>query len=60
MFDFVNLFSEALHGKAFKKLTKAQQKAFVSRFEFKVSDHMPLWLRLRLPDVEEGRHVAAP
>ena len=60
VFDFVNLFSEALHGKAFKKLTKAQQKAFVSRFEFKVSDHMPLWLRLRLPDVEEGRHVAAP
>ncbi len=60
VFDFVNLFSEALLGKPFKKLTADQRKAFVSRFEHKVSDHMPLWLRLPLPDVEEGRHVAAP
>jgi len=60
VFDFVNLFSEALHGKAYKKLKKTEQAAFVKRFEFSVSDHMPLWLRLPLPDVEEGRHVTAP
>ncbi len=60
VFDFVNLFSEALHGKAYEKLDKAQKEAFVARFEHKVSDHMPLWLRLPLPDVEVGRHVAAP
>lgn len=60
VFDFVNLFSEALNGKAYEKLTKPQKSAFVARFEHNVSDHMPLWLRLPLPDVEEGRHVAAP
>lgn len=60
VFDFVNLFSEALHGKPFKKLPAAQRKVFVKRFEHKVSDHMPLWLRLPQPDVEEGSHVAAP
>lgn len=60
VFDFVNLFSEALHGKAFEKLTAAQQKTFVGRFEHAVSDHMPLWLRLPLPDVEDGAHVCAP
>ena len=60
VFDFVNLFSEALNGKAFEKLSNADRKDFVSRFEHKISDHMPLWLRLRLPDVKEGRHVTAP
>lgn len=60
VFDFVNLFSEALHGKTFEKLTEARQKAFVGRFEHKVSDHMPLWLRLPLPDVEVGKHVSEP
>ena len=54
VFDFVNLFSEALHGKPFEKLAKAQQQALIERFEHKVSDHMPLWFRIPLPDVEDG------
>lgn len=49
MFNFVELFSQALHGKFASKLTGAQRKTFFSRFEHKVSDHMPLWLRLPLP-----------
>ena len=60
VFDFVNLFSEALHGKAFAKLSAAERKTLVARFEHKVSDHMPLWLRLPLPDVKPGKHVSAP
>ncbi len=54
VFDFVNLFSEALHGKPFEKLSKDQQLALINRFEYKVSDHMPLWFRIPLPDVKEG------
>lgn len=54
VFDFVNLFSEALHGKPFEMLEKSRQLALIERFEHKVSDHMPLWFRIPLPDVEEG------
>ena len=50
MFHFVNLFSNALKNKDYSKLTKSQKKEFVKRFEFEVSDHMPIWLRLPLPD----------
>ncbi len=49
MFNFVNLFSEALLNKPRKDLTKAQAKKLFSKFEHKVSDHLPLWLRLPLP-----------
>ena len=50
VFNFVNLFSSALKGKDFSNLAKNEQRAFIKRFEHKVSDHMPLWLRLPLPD----------
>jgi endonuclease/exonuclease/phosphatase family metal-dependent hydrolase len=49
MFDFVNLFSKALNGKSRSQLTEAEEEKFFSRFEHKVSDHMPIWLRLPLP-----------
>jgi endonuclease/exonuclease/phosphatase family metal-dependent hydrolase len=54
VFDFVNLFSEALLDKPFEKLSEQQQRALIKRFEHKVSDHMPLWFRIPLPDVVEG------
>ena len=43
VFNFVQLFSEAL------KVPKSQQGNLIERFHHKVSDHMPLWLRLPLP-----------
>jgi len=49
VFNFSELFSEALEGKPFAALSKAQQKSLFARFEHKVSDHMPLWLRLPMP-----------
>ena len=49
VFDFVNLFSHSLRGKSFGALSKAQKKALLAKFEHKVSDHMPLWIRLSLP-----------
>ena len=49
VFEFVKLFSQAVLGKPYASLSKAEEKRFVARFEHKVSDHMPLWLRLPLP-----------
>ncbi|MFQ5882783.1 MAG: endonuclease/exonuclease/phosphatase [Candidatus Methylomirabilales bacterium] len=49
VFGFVNLFSEALNNKPMAALTNDAKKKFLARFEHKVSDHMPLWLRLPLP-----------
>ncbi len=49
MFDFVNLFAEALHGKPFDRLAAKQQTALIARFQHDVSDHMPIWIRLAKP-----------
>ena len=53
VFEFVNLFSDAVLGKPFERLSKPERKDLLARFEHKVSDHMPLWLRLPLPEPEE-------
>lgn len=49
VFDFVGLFAHALNDNSFVALSKTQKTALLSKFEHKVSDHMPLWLRLPLP-----------
>ena len=49
VFNFVDLFSEALHGKPFGKMTKAQQKTLIGKFEHDFTDHMPIWMRLPKP-----------
>ena len=49
VFEFVNLFSEALLQEPFDRLAPGDQAGLVARFEHKVSDHMPLWIRLPLP-----------
>lgn len=54
VFDFVNLFSEALHGEPFSGLSDRRRSALIKRFEHDVSDHMPLWFRIPLPDVAPG------
>jgi hypothetical protein len=51
MFNFVNLFSEALHGNTYNGLTKDQKKKLHKKFEHDVSDHMPIWIRLPKPYV---------
>jgi len=43
VFNFTELFATALN------VPDSQRGALVKRFEHKVSDHMPLWLRLPLP-----------
>ncbi len=49
VFNFSDLFAEALHGKPLLDLTKEQRRALIARFEHDVSDHMPIWLRLPNP-----------
>ena len=50
MFNFVQLFSDALNDKPLEELTPDEKKAFYRKFEHEVSDHMPIWVRLPLPD----------
>ena len=54
VFDFADLFSRALKGKRMKELGKADRKSIISRFHHKVSDHMPIWFRMPLPEPTEG------
>ena len=49
VFNFVELFSQAIHGKAYTSLTKSQAAALIKKFEHDLTDHMPLWMRLPLP-----------
>ena len=49
VFEFVNLFSEALLDRPYEDLSPDERGEFVARFEHKVSDHLPLWVRLPLP-----------
>lgn len=55
VFDFANLFSRALNeGLALNELSSTRRTAFIRRFEHRVSDHMPIWLRMPLPLTEGG------
>lgn len=49
VFNFVNLFAQAMHQIGFAELTKAKRDALLSKFEYDLSDHMPIWVRLPLP-----------
>jgi endonuclease/exonuclease/phosphatase family metal-dependent hydrolase len=49
VFEFVDLFSDALKRQPYRTLGAEAKKNLLARFEHKVSDHMPLWLRLPLP-----------
>ena len=49
VFEFGNLFSEAVLGSPLQELPSNEKRDLIARFEHKVSDRMPLWLRLPLP-----------
>jgi hypothetical protein len=49
VFNFMELFSEALHDKAFGRLSNAEADDLRSRAKADVSDHMPAWVRLPVP-----------
>jgi hypothetical protein len=48
--NFVRLFQEALEHPPVEEMSREQQKKFFRKFEYEVSDHLPLWVRIPLPD----------
>jgi endonuclease/exonuclease/phosphatase family metal-dependent hydrolase len=50
VFNFVDMFANALHGKNYQDLSKKARKALIDKFQHDVSDHLPLWIRLPMPD----------
>ena len=52
VFNFTELFSKALTGKTYDTLKKGDKEAaeeLIKKFDFNVSDHMPIWMRVPLP-----------
>jgi hypothetical protein len=49
VFNFVELIADALYGKAYADLTDRQKDYAIKRLEHDISDHMPAWIRLRVP-----------
>ena len=48
MFNFMELFSEAIYGTPFGDLDEIDKKALYGKMEHMVSDHLPIWVRLPL------------
>lgn len=46
VFDFMELFSQAIYNKTWDDLEGEERKALWKKSEHSVSDHLPLWLRL--------------
>lgn len=49
VFNFVELFRDALEFPKIEDMDAATKKDFFRKFEYEVSDHLPLWVRLPLP-----------
>ena len=49
MFNFEELFAQALFSQRFHELSEPDRDSIWERSEHKVSDHMPIWIRLPLP-----------
>jgi hypothetical protein len=48
--NFVELFRDALGLPSLSAMSKPELKDFYAKFEHEVSDHMPIWVRLPLPE----------
>jgi len=49
VFDFSELFAQAIHGKSFFQLSKTQINRIYSKSKADVSDHIPIWVRVPIP-----------
>lgn len=50
VFDFVKLFAKVIMKKSIGEMSSSKKKVFFAKFEHKVSDHMPIWIRIPLPE----------
>ncbi|MCH8288750.1 MAG: endonuclease/exonuclease/phosphatase [Candidatus Marinimicrobia bacterium] len=49
VFNFTKLFAKAIINKSYDKLSERNKDALIRRFHNTVSDHMPIWVRLKMP-----------
>ena len=49
VFNIANLIAEALHGTDIHSLSSSERNAIYKKSEFDISDHMPIWMRLKIP-----------
>ena len=49
VFDYPELFAQAIHGKSFFELNKTQIQSIYTKSKADVSDHMPIWVRIPIP-----------
>ena len=49
-FRFTDMISNALYGDNYDKLDKTKQKYIIKRCEWDISDHLPVWMRIRIPE----------
>ncbi len=49
VFDFAQLFSQALKKKSYLRLSRSEKSRLGKKFEHSVSDHLPIWVRLPRP-----------
>ena len=54
VFNFSELFARSLMNKPFADLAGKEKSEFVRRYDFRVSDHMPIWYRFPLPSFPKG------
>lgn len=57
VFNFTELVSRTLANKPFAELAGTERKEFVRRFDFRVSDHLPIWYRFPLPTLPRGVNI---
>lgn len=50
VFNVANLIANALHGKDINQITSKRRAGIYKKSEFDVSDLMPVWVRLGLPE----------
>ncbi|NQV15008.1 endonuclease/exonuclease/phosphatase [bacterium] len=49
VFNFTELFAQAILKQSYDSLNKKQKEALINRFQHTVSDHLPIWTRLKIP-----------
>ena len=54
VFNFTDLFCQALKGKPYADLHRTERADLLKRYEHSVSDHLPIWFRAPLPTAKHG------
>ncbi len=49
VFNLADMIAQAIHGKSIHDVTASQRKKIYQKSEYKLSDHMPAWVRLPRP-----------